>query len=136
MKKLSAVLAAALIGITAVSYSFPADAGKDRGYHRHDRVYDRGYARGYRHGKHVYKNDRGDMLAAGAIGLGLGAIIGSAAASPPPPPPPPVYYGPVAYSPPPAWSPDWYAYCASKYRSFNPRTGYFMGYDGRPHFCY
>jgi len=140
MKKLSAVLAAALIGITAVSYSVPASAG-DRGYYR-DRAYDRGYNRGYRQGKHNYKNDNGDMLAAGAIGLGLGAIIGSAAASPPPPPPPPAYYGPADYSygppsyAPPAWSPDWYAYCSSRYQSFNPRTGYFMGYDGRPHFCY
>ncbi|XSG81318.1 MAG: BA14K family protein [Methyloligella sp. ZOD6] len=133
MKKLSAVLAAALIGITAVSYSVPAAAG-DR-YHRHDHGYDRGYERGYRHGKHVYKDDHGDALAAGIIGLGLGAMIGSAAASPPAAPPPPAYYGPVDYSP-PAWSPDWYAYCSSKYRSFNPRTGYFMGYDGRPHFCY
>ena len=23
----------------------------------------------------------------------------------------------------------------SRYRSFNARTGYFMGYDGQPHFC-
>ena len=49
-------------------------------------------------------------------------------------PPPPAYYGPVSYGPPP-WTPDWYAYCASRYRSFDPGTGYFMGYDGFPHFC-
>ena len=51
-----------------------------------------------------------------------------------PPPPPPAYYGPVSYGPPP-WTPDWYAYCATRYRSFDPGTGYFMGYDGRPYFC-
>lgn len=32
-------------------------------------------------------------------------------------------------------SPDWNAYCASKYRSFDPATGTFMGYDGRRHYC-
>ncbi|MFD0986654.1 BA14K family protein [Methyloligella solikamskensis] len=140
MKKLSAVLAAALIGITAVSYSVPAAAGdRYHGYNRGDRAYDRGYNRGYRQGKYNHKDDHGDALAAGIIGLGVGAMIGSAAASPPPPPPPAYsYYGPAEYSygGPPAWSPDWYAYCSSKYRSFNPRTGYFMGYDGRAHFCY
>ena len=25
---------------------------------------------------------------------------------------------------------DWYAYCSSKYRSFNPQTGMYTGYDG------
>ncbi|MGA8690980.1 MAG: BA14K family protein [Methyloceanibacter sp.] len=49
------------------------------------------------------------------------------------PPPPPVY-GPAAYGP-PAWSPAWYNYCAQRYRSFNPQTGYFIGPDGQPYFC-
>lgn len=46
-------------------------------------------------------------------------------------PPPPVYRGRYA-----AWSPEWYAYCARKYRSFNPRTGYFLAYSGRYRFCH
>ena len=33
------------------------------------------------------------------------------------------------------WTGAWYDYCSARYRSFNPRTGYFMGYDGRRHFC-
>ena len=33
------------------------------------------------------------------------------------------------------WTREWYRYCRNRYRSFNPRTGYFMGYDGRRHFC-
>ena len=53
---------------------------------------------------------------------------------PPPPPPPAYYYGPVSYGPPP-WTPDWYAYCSSRYPGFNPRTGYFIGVNGYPHFC-
>ena len=77
----------------------------------------------------------GDALGAGLIGLGIGAIVGSVLT-----PrevyvaPPPAYYGPVAYGP-PAWTPEWYSYCSYRYRSFNPSTGYFVGYDGFPHFC-
>lgn len=33
------------------------------------------------------------------------------------------------------WTKGWYNYCDNKYRSFNPRTGTFRGYDGRDHFC-
>ncbi|PLW77268.1 BA14K family protein [Cohaesibacter celericrescens] len=33
------------------------------------------------------------------------------------------------------WTRAWYRYCDARYRSFNPRTGYFRGYDGRRHFC-
>ena len=33
------------------------------------------------------------------------------------------------------WSRGWYNYCRSRYRSFDPRTGTFLGYDGREHFC-
>ena len=29
------------------------------------------------------------------------------------------------------WTPAWYQYCSSKYRSFNPQTGYFTAYSGR-----
>lgn len=68
--------------------------------------------------------------AAGIIGLAAGAIIGSTAShhdAPPPPPP--------AHSPRP-WTGEWYRYCSSKYRSFNPHTGYYHGYDGHQHFCH
>ena len=43
--------------------------------------------------------------------------------------PAPVYYAPQP------WSPGWYQYCGSRYGSFNPQTGYFLGYDGAYHFC-
>jgi hypothetical protein len=33
------------------------------------------------------------------------------------------------------WSDEWYAYCDDRYRSFDSRTGYFLGYDGEYHFC-
>ncbi|MEI2384031.1 BA14K family protein [Breoghania sp. JC706] len=32
-------------------------------------------------------------------------------------------------------SPDWYAYCASKYKSFNPRTGLYLAYSGKYRRC-
>ncbi|WP_404934669.1 BA14K family protein [Nitratireductor sp. L15S-10] len=33
------------------------------------------------------------------------------------------------------WSRDWFRYCSNRYRSFDGRTGTFMGYDGQRHFC-
>ena len=109
-RTLKAIAAAALIGTATLAWPAPAEAG------------------------------HGDAWGAGLLGFGVGAIIGSTLAPrevyvvPPPPPPPAYYYGPVAYGPPP-WTPDWYAYCSARYRSFDPGTGYFMGYDGYPHFC-
>lgn len=82
---------------------------------------------GHRHG-HYW----GGPAAAGAIGFAAGAIVGGALAQPryyAPPAPRPVYVG---LRP---WSGRWYAYCADRYRSFDPRSGTFMGRDGRRHFC-
>jgi BA14K-like protein len=64
----------------------------------------------------------------GLVGLGVGTLIGSALFAPR------VVYAPAAYGP-PVWSPAWYTYCAQRYRSFNPHTGYFIGPDGQPYFC-
>ena len=33
------------------------------------------------------------------------------------------------------WSDAWFAWCADRYVSFDPRTGHFLGYDGDYHFC-
>ena len=116
---LKAIAAAALIGAAALTLPAPAEAG--RGYYRH------GYGGGW---------------GAGLLGFGIGAIVGSALT------PREVYiepdddyepaYGPAAYGPgygPPPWTPEWYTYCAQRYRSFNARSGYFTGYDGLPYFC-
>lgn len=46
----------------------------------------------------------------------------------------PRYGAPVYYRPAP-WTPKWYRYCTSKYRSFNPSTGYFVTYSGHRKFC-
>lgn len=87
-----------------------------------------------------------DAIIAGAAGFAIGTLFGNAAARPrtyyyaPAPvyvaPPPPIVYepAPVYYAPAP-WTPDWYAYCASRYGSFDPRSGTFVGFDGYRHMC-
>ena len=50
------------------------------------------------------------------------------------PAPSPVYGGPVYGSPEP-WTDEWYDYCHSKYRSFNPDTGMFLAYSGEYKLC-
>jgi hypothetical protein len=82
---------------------------------------------------------RGGGVAAGiAAGLLLGGIIGS---SPYYYGGPSAYYGPPLYYPPGYYGPryggsrGWIAYCFSRYRSFDPYTGTYLGYDGRRHYC-
>lgn len=87
---------------------------------------------GYRGGPYVYGpgyrncgwggcNNNGAAVAAGVIGgLALGAAAAAAANS---------------SSAPVRSSNDWIAYCSSKYRSFDPSTGTYLGYDGKRHPC-
>ncbi|MBO0345351.1 BA14K family protein [Roseibium sp. CAU 1637] len=108
-------------------------------------------------GKRWHRNG-GAAAAAGIIGFAAGAIAGSAMAGPryyepyrgpryngpiyyAPPrvrymAPPPVYYAPprVHYRAAPG-TPEWIAYCARKYRSFNPRTGTYVTYGGKVRRC-
>ena len=110
-RTLKSIAAAALIGLGTLALPPPAEAG-----HGH-----------------------GGGWGAGLLGFGVGAIVGSALAPRevyvvPDYDYEPAYYGPAAYGPPP-WTPEWYTYCAQRYRSFNARTGYFRGYDGQPYFC-
>ena len=132
-------LIAALVGVMALTLSVPAEAGRGHGNgwkggggrYVQNNYYGRG---GYRRGGSNY-----NALGAGLLGFGVGAIVGSALTprevyvAPPPPPARPVYTR-TSYGP-PAWTPDWYSYCYSRYRSFNPNTGTFVGYDGYEHFC-
>jgi len=94
----------------------------------------------------------GDAVVAGVAGLAVGALLGNAAARPryyspapvyvAPPPPPVVVYQPVpvyqpapVYYAPPAWSPEWYAYCSRTYADFDPRSGTIVDYDGYRRMC-
>jgi len=73
------------------------------------------------------------------FGAGLlgGAIVGGALAAPyyyGAPYYPPAYYGP-GYYPAPAYGGDATAYCARRYRSYDPASGTFLGNDGVRHPC-
>jgi hypothetical protein len=141
------IMATALaVSVGVLSFAGSADAG-DRGW-RPDRDGRHWRHHGGWHGGHGYRYNNGDALAAGIIGFGAGAILGGALAQPryyayEPAPvyvaPAPVYVEPApvySYSAGAApWSAEWYAYCDARYRSFNSRTGYFLGYDGEYHFC-
>ncbi|KLK93869.1 hypothetical protein AA309_05085 [Microvirga vignae] len=83
------------------------------------RYYDRPYY-GRRYG--YYRRDRGDALAAGALGLATGAIIGGAIAQ-------------SQAQAAPAYGSNVQAYCAQRYRSYDPASGTYLGYDGLRHPC-
>ena len=69
----------------------------------------------YRSRPYYRHNDNGAAL--GLLGgLAAGAIIGGVIAGQP-------------------RTQAWYDYCARTYRSFNPQTGTYRGYDGRDHPC-
>ncbi|GAA5097475.1 BA14K family protein [Bartonella acomydis] len=120
--------------------------------------------------RHIYehnvnRNNSGDALAAGIIGLAAGAVLGNVLKQPKQPQivyqavpqnqiiyqeVPQVVYQQVpqnqiiyeaqsttVYQPlHQPWTRNWLQYCQKRYRSFNPRTGTFRGYDGLDHFCY
>lgn len=78
---------------------------------------------------------RGFGFGFGAGFLG-GAIVGGALAARP------YYYGPYYYGPPVVYEPGYApapagdaAACARRYRSYDPATGTFLGYDGARHPC-
>lgn len=57
-------------------------------------------------------------------------------AGPPPPPPGPAPAPPrVNAGSPQPFTPEWYAYCSRKYRSFDPATGTFQPYHGPRRLC-
>jgi hypothetical protein len=79
----------------------------------------------YRYGYGGYYNGgnvAGAAIAGGILGLATGAIIAGSAASAAAPP-----LGVV--------NPDWIAYCARKYRSFDPASGTFLAHDGNRYYC-
>jgi hypothetical protein len=121
---------AALMGVSALSLPATAEAGHGWGGHGWG---GRGW-NGHWHGGWGWGGP--GYWGAGLIGLGVGAAVGAALTAPAYAGPPPGPYAPVAagYGP-PAWSPEWYTYCAQRDRSFNSHTGYFTGYDGQPYFC-
>jgi hypothetical protein len=74
--------------------------------------------RGRRHWRHRYyrhhhhDNEAGAVAAGAIFGLAAGAILGSAAANS-----------------------NAVAYCSQRFRSYDPRSGTYLGYDGYRHPC-
>jgi hypothetical protein len=87
-----------------------------------------GWRGGYWRGPGWYWGGRGWYWGGVAAGAVAGGIIASQAYRYPGP----AYYG--APGPGPGGE-DWLAYCSSRYRTFDPRTGTYMGYDGHRHPC-
>lgn len=112
-----------------------AHTGADNSLVTQVQYYRRGYGYGYR---------RGWGPAAGVgIGLAAGALIGGAiAAGSNPYYYGPGYYGGPAYYPAPApvvvapgYGGDAVAYCMQRYRSYDPRSGTYLNYDGNRYPC-
>lgn len=131
------LIAATLAGAILLPTVATAEAGSRNGWGRHGG----GHHHSHRH--HKNNGNAGAAVAAGIIGLAAGALIVGATSQPRYAGPPPANYYPpapypgrvsgvVGYQP---WSPAWYQYCSSKYRSFNPSTGTFTTYQGEQKFC-
>lgn len=119
----------------------PGGYGSYGGYGRHGGYGYRSGGYGYRSGGYGYRrggygyrrHHHGGAVAGAIFGLAAGAIIAGAASQ--------QRYGNSysstrynGYAPEP-WSDEWYAYCASKYRSFDPDSGTFQPYNGPRRLC-
>lgn len=153
-----ATIAVTAMTLAPVTHAY-ADDDRRGGW---DRPHDDDRHAGKRHGRKRpggRARDNDDALLLGVLGLAAGAIIAGAILNDPthnrPPPPRRPRHGPAPgpgwsdlgyYPPAPGgghraagsiepWTHDWYRYCTRRYRSFNPNTGTFRGYDGKDHFC-
>ena len=129
---------AVILGVLSFAGMAQADRWRGYGYYNHGyhanyRGYHyRPYYRGRYYDRDYYNG--GAAVAAGVLGFATGAIVGSAATAPRYAP---GYYGGSAryYGGQSSGSADWIAACQAKYRSFNPSTGMYLGYDGDYHRC-
>lgn len=123
---------AGILGATLLGSALPAGAETlpTRAYPKVERAYpNEGYTQYYRrryYHRHHHHGGGGSALAAGAVGLAAGALIGSAIASQAQAAPPP---------PPGTVDPTVAAYCARKYRSYDPVTGTFLATNGMRYVC-
>ncbi|MBB5755007.1 BA14K family protein [Prosthecomicrobium pneumaticum] len=123
MKKIATAALAALIGVSAIAAT--AGSASADPYWRHDR----------HHHRHHGGGDLAAGLAAGAIlGLGIGALAASPGYDREVPPPryardyPPPRYARAAWR-------DHVDWCLDRYRSYDPRSDTFIGYDGYERRC-
>ena len=114
---------AVLVGVATLATALPAGAGslQSRPAPALQEVYpNESYAQYY------HRGGNGGAVAAGVVGLAAGALIAGAIASQAQAAPPP---------PPGTVSPSVAAYCARKYRSYDPGSGTFLAHDGMRYVC-
>ena len=88
------------------------------GWDRRQWDYRQDYLR--RHGDR--RDDRNDAIIAGLLGFALGAAIAGSQEE-------------KDRTQPRLRDPDWIAYCARKYRSFDPQSGTYLARDGLRRYC-
>jgi hypothetical protein len=111
-----ATLAGSMVVMAPMAAAAPAGYYGGDAYTQNVRWYPRDRHRYYYgHNRYYHRhNDGGAALAAGLFGFITGAFVGSALNQP-------------AYGGDP--------YCAQRFRSYNPATGTYTGYDGLQHPC-
>jgi len=114
-------------GVTSWAQYYPRRhyyAGAPRAYYGAPRYYGQRYYGAPRYG--YYRRDRGNAVAAGVAGLAAGALIGGAIASQQAQAAAPTYVVPDQSGA---------AYCVQRFRSYDPASGTYLGYDGLRHPC-
>ncbi|WP_313193464.1 BA14K family protein [Shinella zoogloeoides] len=136
-KVIKAIVLSAAAAATMITATAGIAEARDR-----DGYWGNGHRPYYR--RHHHNND---ALVGGALGLATGMIIGGAIASQPRYEERRVYVEPDYYPEPERrviyreapsyepWTQSWYRFCSQRYRSFDPNSGTYVGYDGREHFC-
>jgi len=134
----TALLSAAMVATVAAPLS-SANAGHRGHGNRHPVIVD-------------HRPDNGDLIAAGILGIAIGAIIigaaqdGGPVIEPRPRPhwdrfpdrpdaPQVITYDETADFAVEPWSREWFEACDARYRSFDPRTGTFVTRTGQRRFC-
>jgi hypothetical protein len=139
MIRIATGLAAAMLALSVSQPAFTQEF-------RYDSPYVRDYRMpGGRHDEHRRHHSGRDAAIVGGLGIAAGLLIGGLVVDRPPPPPPPRW---DRFPPPPRWdsgydeprfarpwTPSWYRWCSANHRFFDPRSGTFVGRDGRSHFC-
>jgi hypothetical protein len=129
----------ALVGAAVLVSALPASATplQTRPLPQIDKAYpNESYAQYYRRGYRPYYRDRyyyrrggnGAAVAAGVAGIAAGALIAGAIANQ-------AQAQPAVPAPPGTVDPQVAAYCARKYRSYDPGTGTFLATNGMRYVC-
>ena len=109
-----------------IQQAYPSESYSQ--YYRRGGYYGRGYyGRPYYGYGRPYYRDNGAAVAAGVAGVAAGALIAGAIAN--------QAAQPVAPPPPGTVSPEVAAYCARKFRSYDPVTGTYLSNNGMRYVC-